>query len=451
MQNKTKNKFKITFLLLAISVAVSVLQMRKVLAEQSISELDQNTSTTDSKTQDKIEELEKKAAVYREIIDIKRKQSASLSNQLDLMNSDIKQVEVEMEVNKRKLEDLNSQVARLQQQIDEKTKQINDQKITLSALIQAYYEYSQQNTFNIMFSRESIADIMMRRDKFSQTGEKINDLLDSIRSEKQALQNKINDLEKNKANVVEVSYTLESQSSDLEVAKKSKQTLLDQTQGEELRYQQLLSRIEEQKRELLDLDQLYSGGNISIGGLSVDEFIKKNQPPSSLKASESWFYYQQDPRWANVLIGNSDATLKKYGCAVSSVAMVLTQHGVGITPSKLAKQPIYTKEGLIAWPQDWSQPSLTLSSSGKNHYNINWATVDAQLAKNHPVIVNIKTSQGGQHYVVIHHKDPSRKGEYVVHDPYFGPNLYLSTSRALVGAAMGSNSSTTIDQMIIYN
>ncbi len=438
MQNKTKNQFKIAFLLLTISGAALILQMRKAVADQSISEINQSGGA-DSKTQDKIDELEKKAAVYREIIEIKKKQSASLSNQLDLMDSDIKQVEVEIEANKRKLEDLNSQVIRLQNQIDEKTKQINDQKVTLSALVQAYYEYSQQNAFNIMFSRETIAEVLMRKDKFSQTGEKINDLLNSIRSEKQALQDKINDLEKNKAKVVETSYTLDSQNSDLSVAKKSKQSLLDQTQGEEARYSQLLQRVEQQKKELLDIDEFYA-----TSGLSVKDF-----PAPGVDAfdSENWFYYQWDKRWGDNYIGATNSTLKKYGCAVSSVAMALTKLGQTINPGQLAKQPIFSRD-LINWSMPDSK--FTLASYGQSHGNIDWKIIDAQIAKGKPVIVYVgKTGGSGGHYVVIHHKE-KKTGKYVVHDPYFGPNIYLDTTRALVGA-MGGKTSTFMDQMIIYN
>jgi len=92
---------------------------------------------------------------------------------------------------------------------------------------------------------------------------------------------------------------------------------------------------------------------------------------------------------------------------------------------------------------------VTLSSSGKSHGNIDWLIIDAQIAKGNPVIVYIgKTKGSGGHYVVIHHK--ASDGQYIVHDPYFGPNIFLNTTRALVGA-MGVDSSTTTNQMIIYN
>jgi hypothetical protein len=101
---------------------------------------------------------------------------------------------------------------------------------------------------------------------------------------------------------------------------------------------------------------------------------------------------------------------------------------------------------LIEWPGSWD-PSITLASSN-SHGNVSWSTIDSQIKGNHPVIVHInKTSGGGGHYVVITGKDSK---DYIVHDPYFGPNIYLGTSKSLVGK-IGKDSATRIDQMIIYN
>ena len=49
--------------------------------------------------------------------------------------------------------------------------------------------------------------------------------------------------------------------------------------------------------------------------------------------------------------------------------------------------------------------------------------------------------------MVIHHKDDN--GKYVVHDPYWGPNIFLDSTRENIGVLYGS--STSIDQMIIYH
>ena len=157
-----------------------------------------------------------------------------------------------------------------------------------------------------------------------------------------------------------------------------------------------------------------------------------------------WYFSQTDSRWGGNKIGNSKSLMRDWGCAVTSLAMVFREKGNSTDPGKLAKQQIFSGD-LIDWPNSWD-PGINLASS-VSHGNINWSTVNTQIKKGNPVIVYIKRSRGGGHYVVITGKD---NNDYIVHDPYFGPNLYLGTSKSLVGK-LGASSSVSVDQMIIYN
>ena len=110
----------------------------------------------------------------------------------------------------------------------------------------------------------------------------------------------------------------------------------------------------------------------------------------------------------------------------------------------MANEKIFDHD-LIEWPSTWN-PGIDLVSS-ISHGNVSFAAIDKQLKNDHPVIVHInKSNNKGGHYVVIVGKDSK---DYIVHDPYFGPNLYLGTSRALVGK-IGIDSKTSVDQMIMY-
>ncbi len=399
--------------------------------------IDSITESEDSEKQKEIEELEEKAQAYREIIEIKQKQQESLNNQISLMNADIYQVETEIKINKEKIEDLNSKIHKKKAEIRDKEETILSQKKLLGDLIKIFYEYQQQNVLATVLSSETLEPFMTEKDKLAQAGGKMREVLSSVKSLKEKLENEISELEKDKEKLVELHVDLNEKNTYLENSKKQKSVLLTQTQGEESRYQKLLERVEAQKLELLSIDELYA-----TSGLSADDFDK---PEEKYHASLSWYYSQRDSRWGDLKIGNSKSLIKDYGCAVASVAMVFTNHGESITPKSLAKQPIFSWD-LIAWPSSWE--SLSYSPYGSSHGNISWSSIDSELKKDNPVVVYIGKSGGkGGHYVVIHNKDS--KGRYIVHDPYFGPNIFLNTSRALVGA-MGTSTGTYMDQMIIY-
>jgi peptidoglycan hydrolase CwlO-like protein len=449
------NKKNINKKIVIVSAAVLLLTayfsiLHHVQAESisSISDTDKNDSDSecaafaqDSDERDKCEELQKRADVYREIIDIKKKQGETLNNQLSIADSNIEQVQAQIEVSKQKIDDFNSQITRIEAQIREKKELIETQKGILAKIVQSYYEVNSTSPIISYLNDGNIASFIVKKDRIAQTGDKIKEMVNSVKGVRDDLENKKKQLDEKKSEYVLTNEKLESQSNNLEAVKKQKANLLVQTQGEEARYTQLLQRVEQQKQELLDIDQFFAAS-----GLSVDTYPK---PGSKYFASTDWFYSQRDPRWGNETIGNTKTLIKSYGCAVTAVAMVFKQHGGSVNPGQLSSEPIFSGD-LINWPATWATPVLALTSSGKSHGNINWSIVDAQIAKGNPVIVYIgKTAGSGGHYVVIHHKESST-GKYVVHDPYFGPNIYLDTTRALVGA-MGTQSSTTINQMIIYN
>ncbi len=429
---RNKNKQPIIFLLLIATLAT--VGMFVFYAQDKSNIVFADTATDTEETQEKIEELEKKAEVYRKIIEVKQKQGSMLNGQIEQMNSDIAESEKNIAQNQRKIEDLNIRIAKLEEGIREKERVVESQQQLLAKLIESYYESNRENVVTAYLADNSMTSFLVKKDRLVQTGDKIKEMLDSVKSLKQKLESDRSSLVNDKKEIVGLHIDLQEKNAELENTKSQKQGLLVQTRGEEARYKQLLARVEAQKLELLDLDQLFGSG-----GYSIDDFPK---PPKSAQASLDWYYSQRDPSWANVNIGNSKSSMKSWGCAVTSVAMVFKNHGASITPKTLAKQPIFSWD-LIQWPKSWSAADVSLNSS-TSHGNISWSRIDSEIKKGNPVIVYIKKSKGGGHYVVVHHKDGSK---YVVHDPYFGANLYLDTSRALVGGG----GVTSVDQMIIYN
>lgn len=445
MQTKTKLKKNKNNLILIVSFAIgSFLLWQNGLFAQttpSVTELPQQTTKEQDENDKKIEELEKRAEIYRDIIDIKKKQSETLSGQLSVTDSNIAHVQTLIDINKRKIDDFNSQILRIEKQIKEKEDLMELQKKVLSKMMQSYYEASLSSPVVVYLNDDNLASFIVKKDRIAQTGDKMREMVISVKNIKAELEMQTEEVEKKKEEVVSARENLNEKSEDLEAIKLQKENLLTQTKGEEARYQQLLARVEAQKQELLDIDEFFAAS-----GLSADSYPK---PDSKYFASNDWFYSQRDPKWGNDTIGNTRTLMKSYGCAVTAVAMVFRQHGASITPGTLAKQSIFSGD-LINWPNSWpGSPAITLTANGKAHGNINWSVIDSQIKKNYPVIIFIKRSIGGNgHYVVVHHK--TSDGKYVVHDPYFGANIFLDTSRALVGA-MGKPSATSMDQMIIYN
>jgi peptidoglycan hydrolase CwlO-like protein len=435
-KTKLKNKLIIFFIALAVSTGTSFSIWQNGKADNSIVQV---TDTPDE-TRAKLDELQKRADIYREIIEIKKKQGESLNNQLEIADSNMDEVRAQIDITRQQIDDFNSQITRISAQIREKEKIIAKQKEILTNLMQSFYEINLVNPIVSYLNGSNIASFIVKKDRISQTGDKVGEMVNSVKDIKTDLEKQNKLLDEKKAGFVATNENLNKQNTKLEITKKQKANLLAQTNGEEARYTQLLARVEQQKQELLDIDQFFAAS-----GLSVDSYPK---PDSKYFASTSWFFSQRDSRWGNETIGNTKTLMKSYGCAVTAVAMVFKEHGGNVDPGQLSSESIFSGD-LINWPINWTAPVVALTSDGKSHGNMNWSVVDEQIAKKNPVIVYIgKTVGKGGHYVVIHTK--TKEGKYVVHDPYFGSNIFLDTTRALVGA-MGTSSSTMMNQMIIYN
>jgi hypothetical protein len=353
------------------------------------------------------------------------------------MEVENQKLEVEIEIKKAALGDVTAEVERLNGQITEYEKSIHSQRVVLGDLIRSYYENKQGDDFLKILGQVDFYSTLKNEDRLIQAQDKVKEVVDNINAMKTSLENEKQIQEQKQAELKDLTDQLDEKNKKLDASKAQKQNLLTVTKGEEAKYQGLLAKVEKQKEELLNIDELSTAS-----GLSASAY----DSPGEGLASTGWYYSQKDSRWGNDEIGRSKSKMKDWGCAVASLAMVFKYYGAGVTPKTLADSSSLFSYDLIKWPATWSGGITRESTIG--HGNIKWSTIDSELKSGNPVIVYIRKSNGGGgHYVVVHHK--TSKGKYVVHDPYFGSNIFLDTSRALVGK-MGNDSGTIVDQMIIY-
>lgn len=410
------------------------------LTEKEKQKIEEKVETLEDKIADKqedLETLEQKAKNYQRMIDLKKQQQVTLQNQLSLMDVQIESMDNNIEITKKEISRNDEEISKLQVQVDARQKEMDKKKSQLAEMIRTYQQLDQELQLQLLSSKGDLAVILNSSEYLTQASQKLGDVLANVEQKKNELAAAQKVFDEKNEELKSKRMQLEEKIFYLNNEKTSKDVLLKETEGEEEKYQQMLARVEEQKQELIgDIDALSDDKRSELAK------IKAEAPkPDAGTASTSWYYSQKDSTWGNNRIGLSSSLIKDYGCALTSVAMVFTYHGERITPGKMAQQPIFYRD-LIVWPLYWKGLKL---SGGHAHGNIDWDVVDKELKADNPVIVFVKARAGKGHYVVIHGKD---KDKYVVHDPLFGPNLYLETTKKLVGAIY--NTTTTIDQMIIY-
>jgi hypothetical protein len=197
---------------------------------------------------------------------------------------------------------------------------------------------------------------------------------------------------------------LQSQKDSLAVLRAGKDLLLKQTKNDEATYQRLLAQAQAERDAL--------GRFTQEGGLL---------PPQP--SPDGWYMNQRDERWGRVCIGttcsfSNPSFVWRYGCLITSVAMLQKKNGTDITPREIASNQSFFFQDLmlLPWP---SQSGFKFT-----HYGRNLGLIDSELSSGRPVIVELLFSNKSQHFIVLKSKDGS---DYVMNDPWFGPDLKFSS------------------------
>ncbi len=388
-------------------------------------------------------ELERQAQEYQQIINQKQKEIKSLNNQIAIFEARIGKLIVEIELTEDEIDQTNLEILQLEYGLDQTANDITDQKNHLAEIIQTIAEYDETTELEMILQSENFSDFFNQIAYLENLQEGVQKRVETLKSLKQKLTQDKQTKEEKKERLEELKEQLTQQKWSLASQRGSKEALLKYTRGEESRYQDMLAHVEAQKRSLLgDINRLRQLKAAELARLK--ELLEK--PPQEYWASTNWYYSQDDPNWGKINIGLTDSKLEDYGCAITSVAMVSTYWGINITPKQLAKEKIYYYD-LIVWPKRWEDISC-INCPPPHTSPFDWFRLDRELGAGYPVIVFVRASgRGAGHYVVVHHK--TKDGRYVVHDPLFGPNIYLDSTRVYISNLY--ETTTSLDQMVIYH
>jgi hypothetical protein len=166
---------------------------------------------------------------------------------------------------------------------------------------------------------------------------------------------------------------------------------------------------------------------------------------------------QQDPKWKSDILGFGDPedTIGYVGCALTSVAMLLSGHGYAETPKTL-NQKLKNVQGFVSAAIRWGSvsqvyPNVTVKS------NISCTTspaplelIDAAIAAGQPAIVQVDYSNAPgiqTHWVVLY----GRKGEdYLMLDPWPYQTDITKEDLLMKRYAQGNTLRRAISHVILY-
>lgn len=147
-------------------------------------------------------------------------------------------------------------------------------------------------------------------------------------------------------------------------------------------------------------------------------------------------YAQQDARWANLTLGETELTMGRMGCFVTALTMMLNNFAIYLTPKevleKLNEKDAFTETGLLihakiveAFPEVFLHERVYTTNvkdnRSKMHVQAAINKIDRRLKMGLPSILhvdNIGNDQKPDHMVLL--VDYGLNDEWVIHDPDLG-------------------------------
>ncbi|MDQ2692108.1 MAG: SH3 domain-containing protein [Chloroflexota bacterium] len=170
------------------------------------------------------------------------------------------------------------------------------------------------------------------------------------------------------------------------------------------------------------------------------------------------YHSQQDPRWKQDILGFGDPgdTIGYLGCALTSVAMLLSGHGYSETPKTL-NQKLKNVSGFVSAAIRWGAVSQVHPKVSLKAYipcttsDAPLGQIDASIAAGQPAIVQVDNSpaEGIQtHWVVLYER---RGDDYLMLDPWPYQTDITKPDLLLKRYAQGRSLKRAISHIILYD
>lgn len=354
---------------------------------------------------DQKNELEKKIQEYQKKLDELNQQKNTLSSQIQYMDTQIYLTTLKIQETEQNIEHTKKEIDILSSKIEGLDTSLNYlSRLLLERIVERYKKRS-ISIFSLILDSSNATDFVNQM-KYLQTAQENNQkLLIQVQGTKLNFEEQKKLREKKKVELDNLNNTLNQQKMSLNNQKNAKQRLFEITKNDEKTYQNLLEEAQKQLSAFKSFVQTAGGGVISANGFG--------------EGSDGYYYSQRDERWAYKTIGLSNDNLLEVGCLIADIAMIMKKYGKNITPLDIASDANYffSNTAYMLHPSKFSWPI------GLNYTNISTASIDDEIRNGRPVIAGLYAGKYGTHYVILKQIDG---GDYVMHDPYYGPDKKFS-------------------------
>lgn len=199
-----------------------------------------------------LSDLQKKADQYRDLIAQKKLESATIADQIALIDNRVAKTQLHIEIAETEIKEFELEIAALAAKIKDQEGHIGRQKNLISAMVRKLqYLRANRSTFEVLLSHASFSEFFDELHAVARLQGSVKKALDHVRQATLAMEADQAGRENKQSEVADRKRSLEAARIDLEDERATKSLLLDTTKTSELEYRYLLGDL---KREQNDAD-----------------------------------------------------------------------------------------------------------------------------------------------------------------------------------------------------
>ena len=333
---------------------------------------------------------------YAQKINDAQAQKKTLANEISIADGKIALTNVKIAAGENRINYLGGQIASVSGKIDSIEKSLDATSQILLHRIEQTYIVGRSDPVIFLLGSNDFLDLISRFEFLRITQKHDKKLMEQMAVSKKNYNDQKDVLGQKKLQVEIEKAQLEQDKKTLVQLKASKRALLDVTQNDEARYQQLLSQARAQLAAFGSFVQAQGGASLLSNQTQCDDW--------------GCYYNQRDRNWGAAALNGTRYTLADSGCLVTSMAMVLTHSGhKGVTPLTINAN---SANFALYFPA-YLNKSINADGVTATRVGISYSDIDGELSAGRPVIIGI--GNGPAHFVVF---VSGSKGNYQMNDPY---------------------------------
>lgn len=198
----------------------------------------------------KIENLQKAAKEYGQKIEEYKSRSATLKDQMGLLDNQIIKVQLDIETTQLQIDKTKLEIEAQNYQLDQEQKEIDAQKESLIEYVRQINKNDQKSYLEILIQNESFSEFFNQLSYLETIQNDIKNSIDHLKLLKETIALQKAELEKSQADLEKLKEQLQGQEGKLQDEQQAKESVLLETRSSEIKFQQLLLQTKQQQNEI---------------------------------------------------------------------------------------------------------------------------------------------------------------------------------------------------------